>query len=1265
MRSQLKYLKEYLGIFESLEDDLILVEDARMPGTCEWLESRISYVEWSTFEPGTPHILWVNGKPAAGKSVLAGYIINKLRRKGNCSFYFFKYGDKSKSRLDNCLRSLAFQMACTDYHVQQTLLEMYKNDIKLDSNDERITWRKLFLSGIFQANLKRHYWVIDALDESENITSFFDTVLAKLDWSMPLRILVTSRESPEIGKHLSGLGSHVFQSERITTADTIIDIKLLVEAKARSLLVKDDNDRAVLMDKILKKSQGSFLWTVLVLSELSNSYTELEINKVLEDVPPDMELLYKRSLDLMSQATRGKQLGSAILIWATCATKPLKMNELVYALKLDIGDSFPKLQEIIGAVCGQLVTVDKFGSVQLIHETVREFLLRGDLASEFAISRVLAHTRIARVCLKYLTGEEMNPPRTNRRNTDVSVGERRAGFSTYACAAFSYHLSKADPLANDVFLLLNKFLRSNVLSWIEVIARSKDLALLIRTAKYLKVYLNSCTVQRSPLGGEMQIIRGWATDLVRIAAKFADALILSPSSIYSLILPFCPKESTIYKTARPGRKLSVVGLSNTEWDDRLTSIEFRQVQATAICYGDEFFAVGLSTGRVAVYHATSYQEYRSLDHGEAVKFLQIGRKPELIASCGLKAIHLWEIRSGQLVHTFQTPQRSVGLTFDRDLLIVACAKNYLTSWDLSNDGARRPDKPWNDSEDTNVKTRRAPSAISISVGHQMLAVAYAGKPITLWDLRENTYYGNCGKKLLDGETSTHLVTALIFNPNAAIERLVASYLDGDLVLLDPFSDQVLVSFRADCHTLATSPDGRLVAGSAGSGTIQIYEFDTLTMLYRVQSSSYYIKQLAFSKDSLHFADIRGSQCNIWEPMALLRNSISDDNSENTSTSVAEEVAMDSKARISAMVADPTEGVVFCSKDDGSVCIYDLKSGAHLRTLYSHKSAVSLLTWWPQRNVIMSVDISNRISAWSLKKSPRGELLVEEVLFQSRLDCGKAITQVLPSAAVGKLILSTRETDHLWTISGHEDDVRMHKERPGIRKWFQHQESSHHIISIDGTTARIYTWSDWSEVASVKLNIDITGRQIKNVIPYVSQNGQRILIELSELDGSANTCGLYLLNGLQYATDTIRSNEVDYEKADVSLDVGTASKSRERIQEGEILTHLIDKRLSSLEHNVAHIVGLDVSNRIVFLDNYSWVCSVDLEESEDSPGLYLRHFFVPYDWFSGTRNVVALVTRRDVLIARNSDVAIVRPGLEYTQDSGVRLGGTKKSCSSIF
>lgn len=1257
-----------MGTLEELDDDLINAEDARMFGTCEWFSAKKNYLKWRDFAPGSPNVLWITGKPAAGKSILAGYAISQLQKAyTNCSYFFFKHGDKSKSPLSACLRSLAFQMACTNVQMREALLNTYQNDMNFDNESERTIWRKLFLCGIFQAPFSRHYWVIDALDECVNFAPFFDSMLAKLDESIPLRILITSRKTSELERHFLNLGTSRFQNEEISTEDTLPDIKSLVEAKAKSLVAKNDEDRAALTERVLAKSEGSFLWTVLVLNELSNSHGEEEMNQVLDDVPRDMEPLYQRTLELMSQTSRGKKLAKAILIWATCASRPLTTKELGLALQLDVEDKFPKLKESIVALCGQLVTVDKFDKVKMVHETAREFLLNEDLESEFAINKTQAHTQIAKACLKYVTGEEMRPPRTSRRGLTMISEDKRAEFSHYACTAFSYHLAKADPLANDLLVLVDKFLKLNVLSWIAVIAQTQNLILLVRAAKNLKKYLNVCAAERSPLGREMQNIRGWAKDLIRIAAKFADALITSPPAIYSLIPPFCPTDSMVYNTANPGRKLSIAGLQNSQWDDRLACINFHRGQTSAVCHGDEFFAVGLTTGTVTLYHTTSCQEYKVLHHGEAVKILQFKGKTGLMASCGLKTIRVWDIHRGEKLHVFQVSQRPIGLAFDKNLLIAASSKNYIASWDLENNGAQQSNRPWSGSgEHKNTPSCHPPCAISISISHKMLAVAYSGRPIVLWDFVEGSYYGTCGKKLSSGETSTHLITALAFNPNPAIGLLAASYLDGELVLLDPFDDQDLESLRADCHTLAASPDGRLLAGGAGSGTIKIFEFDTLRLLYQVKSTNVYIKQLAFSRDGLYFIDIRGSQCNVWDPPILLQDSIGEDSSEGTTTSVVEAVALDTKIKISVMILHPNGEDVFCGKDDGSVSLYVLTTGDQVRTFYSHKSLVSRLIWWPRSGIIMSVDLSNRVFAWSLRKSQKEGWVAEKMLFQSYLNFEKSVLQVFPGEAAGKFILSTWESDHLWNVEGQQKMMRTYQDRPGSRKWIQHHQSSLHMICIEGAAARIYAWNDWSEIAFVSLTTDVVGLQLKSVIPYVSSHGRRILLELSELDGSGNTRGLHVLDAENF---TIVNDVAEKAISETTL-VGKDEmvSLTEKSQAAAVAIPLLDSELAALADRVAHVIGFRDDGTLVFLNRHSWVCSADLESLGHSSFSYIRHFFVPYDWFTGTREVMGAISQRDVVFACNNNVAIVKNGLEYTEkvDATVDDNTEKnKSMSLVF
>jgi hypothetical protein len=99
-----------------------------------------------------------------------------------------------------------------------------------------------------------------------------------------------------------------------------------------------------------------------------------------------------------------------------------------------------------------------------------------------------------------------------------------------------------------------------------------------------------------------------------------------------------------------------------------------------------------------------------------------------------------------------------------------------------------------------------------------------------------------------------------------------------------------------------------------------------------------------------------------------------------------------------------------------------------------------------------------------------------------------------------------------------------------------------------------------------------------------------------------------------------------------------------------------RRLGNIRGHIAHVVGIfhrqgaARRSKLVFLDDRSWVCSIDLyglETEEAAFTSYTRHFFVPYDWFAGTRSPIGAVTSYgDVVFAKNGDVAVVQGGLDY-------------------
>ena len=734
-------------------------------------------------------------------------------------------------------------------------------------------------------------------------------------------------------------------------------------------------------------------------------------------------------------------------------------------------------------------------------------------------------------------------------------------------------------------------------------------------------------------------------------------------------------------------RLSIAGLSYDHWDDRLTCIDLQNDEFTSIAYGDELFAVGTTSGVVTIYHATSCEEYKILNHGEALRLLQFKPKSDVLVSCGWEKLTVWNSRTGDAIYRFQAPFRPIARDFDHDILVVASRRNFLRSWDLKNNATLQADRPWSHSdEDIQKPSRLQPCAISFSTGQQKMAVAYIGQPITIWDLRYDEYYGSCGKILVNGETSKHLVTSLSFNPNPDIRLLAVSYLDGQLVLLDPFEGEELESFRANCRALTSSPNGRLLGGVAASETIHIYEFDTLRLLYRIKSSELGIKQLAFSRDNFRFADIRRSHCNIWEPTMLLRDSVADDRSESTSASVIEATTSDEKVRINTMVLHDQGQVIICGKDNGSVCLHDARTGSFLQTLHEHKSQIRILTWQTRNSITMSVDTSNGIHASILRKDLKGGWVSDRLPFQSRLDCGHVIVQLLHSEMTNRLILSTRESDYLWDSDGKQLAARPYPKNPGIRLWIQHPQSQFHAVCIEGATARIFAWNDWSHVLSLRLAVNMAEVQLKSLRGYGSGHRRRMLLELSELNGSSRTRGLYLFDAPLFNLERDEPSRsgpdpeegkriglIDVEIPAVQLApsrddnslVDSVAEEATQTRHVPVADPLFGPQLLALTRHISHVIHLSDSSKLIFLDSHSWVSSINLEdfdkfamatpaaEGPPSPPIrYSRHFFVPYDWFSGARDIVCAATMRDILFARNGEVAVIKNGLDYAEEVAV-------------
>lgn len=1239
---QRRRLDGYLGVSDAPEDDFMDIDALRLRGSCEWLMRKNSFQDWR--DTAIAQFYWISAKPATGKTVLSGKVVHHLKDLNrDIAFFFFDYRNKAQTTISSFLLSMVAQMAHMHTEVLQTVVDICEKDDQLCKADYRTVWRKLLMEGILRIRFARaQYWVIDALDECKNGSDLVPFLLKIIEMRSNIRILLTSRDRFEFHRQAIYPKVKVVQEE-ILPDDTKSDIALYLDANLDRLPIIEEEDEVGVISKILEKSAGCFLWVSLILQELRLVHTSTEIRQVLEEVPSDMNALYLRILDSMSKAPPyGKVLAKAILTWAVCSSRPLTTSELYQALQIDIKDKIDNIKASIESRCGQLVYVDAQSRVQMVHQTARDFLLQASGFSEFGVEERPGHRRVFMTCLEYLNGNEMRSPKHRRLNVS-NVARERGPFIIYACNSFFEHVIHVSSQDDEAFTVLTKLLSStNILSCIEYIAQYSDLNRLIQAGKAFKKFLQRRLKHSAPVGKEFVLLDCWATDLIRLVTKFGKDIKASPSSIHHLIPPFCPPETAPRKHfAGSTRGIAVLGLSATTWDDCLSTIVDSQEQFTALACSDKSFAVGMSSGKVVIYDETTCQQSQALDHEEPVKILYFGRRIDILISAGPRKVRIWDVGSWEQVWEFKTPQQCMSLTLieEDQLLLGALKNNNLAIWDLA-EGTLRDTADWTlHLEGPQSHAYRRPVAASFCLESGLLAVVYRGQDILLWDLDRDELHDTFSKagsssKIAKVDVSAGVTGGLVFSATPNETLLAAAYSDGDLVLFDILEGTVREKTLVNAQTLACSPDGRTLASGDSSGTIQLFDFENLRLLYRINSDEYCIKELAFTGDSHRLLDIRGSECRVWDPMVLVRQDGDEENSDTVSVStVPQEVNLESTENvvlITSMVCHLDSAVFFCGKEDGSVYLYETKSGRQTQKLFSHAMGVSILSLFfdVESNTLSSIDNAGRVKVHRLKQRQEGWEAID-TLFDHRV--GAAVKQVLTNGGATRVLVCTGRSDMLWGISSKETSTvieRISWQERGPSRWVTHPLNEDQLILISDNIAHLYEWQSLRR---------LTG-------------DEGILLEGSILPELAIRSITPCFNNTTIAT-TFGEDLKPQSKSKLLLwnaaDFGIESKIAAPIP-----------KYHSLADQVKTLIG-DDGQRLVFLRSDNWISSADPESANADH--YDRHFFLPADWLSSNVNLMIRVAHgRDIIFVRRDEVAVIKRGLDNIEEEAGGKPGKRPS-----
>ncbi|KAM0405980.1 hypothetical protein ACHAPZ_002731 [Fusarium culmorum] len=459
--------------FEDIDSRKITIK-AAYSKTCQWFLKHPDYLSWTNPEDILRHhgFLWLKGKPGAGKSTLMKFLYLRAKRKDRNSqsltgsFFFNARGEELEKTVSGMYRSLLLQLLQGFPDLQCVLDDpelVPRGQVGCPSLN---ILKDLLRSAVLKLDQRSFTCYIDALDECDeqqvmDMVEYFEDLAEQCaEDGVRLQICFSSRHYPFVDIRV-GL-CLILEEQAGHTGDLETYIKSHLRVRDPSLL-------AELQEKMLEKASGVFMWVVLVVEVLNveNRRGRLSLKTRLEEVPSGLSELFK---DLLRRDNTNLEELLLSILWILLSERPLKPEEYYHALwsglslegladvepptinVADANDCFGRC--VVSSSKGLAeITKAKHPTVQFIHESVRDFLIKDkglhelwpELGADWESS---GHDRLKLCCQSYVKFVGTRELPLSRLDIDKSYP-----FLEYASQLVLHHADRAsDVVCQEAFL---------------------------------------------------------------------------------------------------------------------------------------------------------------------------------------------------------------------------------------------------------------------------------------------------------------------------------------------------------------------------------------------------------------------------------------------------------------------------------------------------------------------------------------------------------------------------------------------------------------------------------------------------------------------------------------------------------------------------------------------------------------------------------------------------------------------------------------------